>query len=270
MTGANGPSPDDAELAAFLDGELPLLRRAAVQQWLDADAAVRDRMGLIARGDRRFREAFDLLLRQAPRGRLEAMLHALGGGAAPARRRLPAAAVLAGAGIALFAFGAAVGRFAPPCLAASPPAAHRAQAVPGGWRQAVAEYFSLDTADSLAAIPDDITARQRELEAAAAKLKLSLPASALTLPGLTLKRADVFVFRGMALAEILYLDPRHGPVALCIIANGRPDAGLQAEIREGLNIVFWQRRGLGFLIVGRTPPSELTEQAKSIAMRLQT
>jgi hypothetical protein len=156
-----------------------------------------------------------------------------------------------------------------PAPAPAPPAEAGAVArEPGGWRQTVAEYFSLDTVDSLAAITDDAAARRRELDIAAAKLGLALPEAALAVPGLVLKRADVFAFRRRPLAEILYLDPRYGPTALCIIANGKPDSGLRHERREGQNLVFWQRGGRGFLIIGRAPPGALARHAETVARGL--
>ncbi|HVV93651.1 MAG TPA: hypothetical protein VHD15_09555 [Hyphomicrobiales bacterium] len=244
MSEASGPPPDDHELAAFQRGELPLLRRAAVRAWLDRDAALRERLAGVARAE-------SGAARGAARDR-------------QGRLRWTAAVPVA-AGFALIAIGFAAGRWLAP--AADPPV-QAAVAPPGGWRQAVAEYFSLDTAESLAAIADDAAVRQRELDAAARKLGLALPQAALTLPGLALKRTDVFAFHGMALAELLYLDPVHGPVALCIIANGRPDAPLRAEEREGLNLVFWQRRGLGFLIIGHGPAADLMQRAETAARRL--
>lgn len=251
MSGTGGRAPDDAELVAFLDGQLPLLRRTTVQSWLDADPAAHERLASIAAG--------------RPAGKGPAATPALFATRVRRPRAAAIAAVLA-AGLAAFALGVGAGRWLLPAPASGPPP--RA-AIPGGWRQAVAEYFSLDTASSLAAIPDDPTVLQRELDAAAARLKLALPAASLALPGFALKRADVFAFRGRPLAEILYLDPRRGPVALCMIANGRPDAGLETETREGLNLVYWQRHGLGFLIIGRLSAAELMQAAKSLTMRLE-
>jgi hypothetical protein len=72
----------------------------------------------------------------------------------------------------------------------------------------------------------------------------------------------------MPLSEILYLGSNGTPMALCIIANGNPDTSFKEERREGLNIVYWQWRGRGFLLIGKTPALELRQQAETVAKRL--
>lgn len=273
MTGADERSPDDAELTAFVDGELSEARRSEIQRWMRNHQGVRERLALIERGGRPFRAAFDLVLEDTPHARLSAMLSALPT-PSPAQKGFQHWRPMLGtaAGFALFGVGLAVGHWVPRGEGArNPPATQAAaQKAPENWRQTVADYFSLQTADALSAAPDDQPTQTRELAVAAAWLGLELSPQRLSFPDLTLKRAELFRLRGMPLSEILYLDSNGGPVALCIIANGNPDATFRAEQREGLNIVYWQSRGRGFLLIGRSPAPELQRRAETIARRLSS
>jgi hypothetical protein len=56
-------------------------------------------------------------------------------------------------------------------------------------------------------------------------------------------------------------------VAFCIIANGRPDAPPAFEEREGRNIVFWNRDGRGFMIIGTVPREALEDIAATLDSR---
>ena len=77
------------------------------------------------------------------------------------------------------------------------------------------------------------------------------------MPDSALKRASLYAFHGKPLAQLAYLSPADGTFAFCIIANGKPDAPAAAEAREGFNIVFWNRNGLGYMLIGKAPPATL-------------
>ncbi|HVB89438.1 MAG TPA: anti-sigma factor [Beijerinckiaceae bacterium] len=263
--------PTDAELTAFLDGELPNDRRAAVERRLQQDSLARERLALLERGARPFQAAFDVILDAAPNERLKAMLSKLPSAPASVRRRSRLSRIVsaAAAALALFGVGLAAGHWVYPRSASEGrPRTEAEGTAPENWRQTVAEYFRLQSPATLAAIPDDARTRRAELAAAASRLGLALSQGRLALPDLVLKRAELFVFKGMPLAEILYFDPQGGPMALCIIANGKPDAGLRSERREGMNVVYWQQKKRGFLLIGRTRSALLRQRAKTIAGRL--
>jgi len=259
--------PGDVELTAFLDGELSGEQRTSVQEWLNEDDDVRARLSRLASGGRPFREAFDLLTEGVPYSRLEGMLASIDRSKPVAARRWQVSLLAGAAVIAAFVLGVVVDRLV---LPAPTTGIEQREAVSENWRQAVAEYFGLNTADTLAAVPDDDAARVRELKAVGDRLNLSLTMPRLALSGLTLKRADLFSFDGHPLAEVLYLDPQDGPVALCIIANGAPDTAITTERREDRNVVFWQSRGRGFLLIGRTAPGKLRQRAETIAARFSS
>ena len=255
---------DDGILTAYLDGELEPAERAALERRLLAEPALKARLDQLSRGGRPFGPAYDALLATAPVARMQAMLadlavkHAHSGRQA-ARFRSQRLAALAAA-LVIFVVGAAAGYIVPLVTAKPPPAP--------GWRQVVAEYQVLTTTDTLAAIPENADVVAGELSAAGSKLAMALTPEKLALPNVALKRAQLFEFRGKPLVQVAYLSQDNGPIAFCIIANGRPDEGFAFEQREGSNIVFWTKGGRGYLIMGKAPRQALEAFAGDLAGRI--
>jgi anti-sigma factor RsiW len=284
--------PVDADLVAYLDDEVTAERRAEIARWLDRDVELQQRLTVLASGARSFREAFEPLLAEAPLMRLRSMLAALpAGGAGPTvetwpdevrpkearskgapKASLPQRAwawprlSLIAAGLALFLAGIAAGHWLGAWRGAAP--TETANGSEDDWRQAVAQYVSLYSPDTLAGIPDDEGPRQRELAMVGAKLGVSLRLDQLALPGLTLKRAQLLEYDEKPLAQIGYLDPKSGALALCIYADGHPDAVVKNEQRAGLNIVHWSAHGRAFMLVGRAEMPELQRFASLLSQSL--
>ena len=265
MTDAGDDAPSDADLTAYLDGEMAGEAREALAAQLARDAGTRDRLALLARGGRPFRQAFDVLLDQAPRDRLDAVLAALPGSAPALRRRAFGGAALrlaaAAAGILLFLAGMAADRLGP---FGGPEPNEEAE----NWRQAVAEYLTLYSADTLAAVPDDPAYRAAELANVGEKLGVDLSPERVALPGLMLKRAQLYRLGGLPLAQISYLDPESGPVAFCILPAPEADRRLETERRQGQNVVYWSGEDHTFMLVGTMPAQELRALAEVLAGRL--
>ena len=80
------PGSDDALLTGYLDGEITGAERAALEQRLLAEPALKVRLDQLGGGGRAFGTAFDALLAAAPQQRLSAMLADVIGGRAPRRR----------------------------------------------------------------------------------------------------------------------------------------------------------------------------------------
>jgi hypothetical protein len=180
-------------------------------------------------------------------------------------RSWPPLALLA-AGIALFAAGLLVDRFLPEWREAA--GIEVARDSEDEWRQAVAEYMSLYTPETISGISDDPSHMEHELAAAGAKLGVGLPPSALSLPGIALKRAQILQYDGKPLAQVAYLDPRDGVMALCIYADSHQEIAPTAERRVGLNIVHWASHGRAFMLVGRKTMPELRDLAGLLSQRL--
>src|SRR5215204_613171 len=110
-------TPSDADLVAYLDGKMAEETREALRAQIASDTKLQDRLALLARGGRPFRQAFDILLDHAPRERLNAILTVLPvTKPTPDRRTLGGRArriVTVAAGILLFFTGMAVDQLAP-------------------------------------------------------------------------------------------------------------------------------------------------------------
>jgi anti-sigma factor RsiW len=270
--------PTDADLIAFLDGELAAERRDWMSSWLARDNELRARSTLLASGERPFRDAFEPLLAEAPRARLQNMLAGLPGYRPWAvvetrvaeRRPLWARAwprlALIAAGISLFLAGAVTHRMLPTLREAV--GIEIADESEDDWRQAAAEYLSLYTPETLASIPDDAVPREHELAVVGTRLGITLPLAEVSLPGLALKRAQLLQYDGKPIGQIAYLDPRDGAVALCIYANDHPDTAQTTEQRAGMNIVHWSSRGRAFMLVGHTAMPQLQNFALLLSQRL--
>ena len=255
---------DDAMLTAYLDGELVGEERVALEKRFLQEPGVKLRLDQLGRGGRAFGAAYDALLGEAPADRLLAMLSDVTAGRAktalrPPRVRWNSLAALAAA-LVVFVAGGLAGYNAPIIF-------HQQGELPS-WRQVVAEYQGLTTTETLAAIPDNPAAVSQELGLIGSKLAIDLSPDKLALPNAALKRADLFEFRGKPLVQLAYLTPESGPIAFCIIANGRPDAGLAFEEREGLNIVFWTDGGRGYMLIGKAPRAALESYAGDLAARV--
>jgi anti-sigma factor RsiW len=246
---------DDALLTAYSDGELTADERSALERRLSSDPALAARLEELRRGGRDFAGAYDTLLAEAPHGRLSSILAEAAEKARPPehrpqRWRLGAIA----AAIAVFVLGAAAGYLVPLATGGLRPVE---VAEAPNWRQAVAEYMGFTTPETLAIIRDRPAELADEVSAVGQKVSLDLAPDRLALPDATLKRASLYDFHGKPLAQLAYLSPSDGAFAFCIIANGKPDAAVAHEQREGFNIVFWNRNGLGYMLIGKAPRAAL-------------
>lgn len=258
----DGIAPDDVTLTAWLDGELASGERAALDRRLAAEPHLRARLEFLRQGDRAFGPVYDALLSQAPAGRLDAALASL---VADRGHAAPAAAALrrwrvAAAAVAIFAVGAIAGYVTSVATAPPPPYL--------GWRQTVAEYHALISPETLAVISEDQAELATELASIGGRMALDLSPEQIALPDATLKRAQLYDYRGAPLVQLVYQSLEAGPIALCIIANGREDAGLDFEERVGSNIVYWSKDGRGYMLISKTATrDQLEAYAGDIAAR---
>jgi anti-sigma factor RsiW len=249
----------DEELTAYLDGELAADAAAALAARLEADATLRDRLEFLRRG-RPPAAAFDLVLAMAPDDRLAALLDAAE--RAPTTRRNSFGAIRAVAAaimlVAAVGMGYGVARLTAPVEVAE---THT-------WRDVVAEYVSLYTPETFALAPSDPAAYAPRLAQVGEGLGLDLTPEAVALPDLSLRGAALFHYDGKPLGQVVYLSTDHGPIAFCIIRNGRPDAPPAFEEKEGLNVVFWNTGGLGYLVIGTPPQATLEAMAETLSARV--
>lgn len=247
----------DEELTAYLDGELAAETAAALAARLESDTALRDRLEHLRRG-RPAAEAFDLVLAMAPDDRLAALLDSAEAAHRPRRSSFGGLRAMA-AGIMLVAavgIGYGVARLTAPAEEVYT------------WRDVVADYVALYTPETFALAPSDPAAYAPRLAQVGEGLGLDLTPEAVALPDLALRGAALFHYDGKPLGQVMYLSTEHGPIAFCIIRNGRPDAAAAFEEKHGLNVVFWNSDGLGYLVIGTMPRETLEAMAETLSARI--
>ncbi|RUM25989.1 anti-sigma factor [Rhizobium vallis] len=258
--------PSDEELTAFIDGELTAEEAARIQTLVNEDQSVAERLEFLARANLPFEQAFAPLLSEAPRAKLEAMLGAIpaqnsasSASASPTatrRRFLGALAASLVAGIAIDRAVIGIGR------------GLSAKDENSEWRAVVAEYISLYSAETLAGPVPAREVQASQLASLDEKLGLTLSPEAVSLPGIDFKRALLLQYDGKPLAQIAYLDPETGPMALCIVLS---DAGRKApdlESRKGMNVVYWSSETHAFMLIGHAAADRMTAIADGVRERV--
>ena len=257
--------PEDGMLVAYIDGELDADEALALERKLSTDPALIARLAELRRGGRDFAKAYDPLLGAAPAAKLRTMVRGLGGRPSAVFTPVRMFSAIAAA-IVIFAVGTAAGYFGPRLTGIGQQAVVEPQ--PPNWRQVVAEYVMLTTNDTLNAVPVDQGLLEKQVSALSKQISLPMSSAKLALPHAYLKKAEAFEFRGRPLVQFAYLSPDVGPIAFCIIVNGRPDSAPAFEQREGSNIVFWTKDGRGYMLIGKAPRGALEQYAGDLAKRL--
>jgi anti-sigma factor RsiW len=248
-------APSDELLVAYLDGELDAEQRQLIADLLKANPSVAARLDELQCADLPFKAAFDAMLDEAPTERLNAMLKALPPAQAPAMSRRRFLAVAASFAVA----GVVADR-----LYMSWPRAESGQ----GWRASVAEYMALYTPETLENLNADPASHAAQLSSVGAQLGLPLSPDAVNLPGAEFRRAQILDYDGVLIGQLTYLDPRHGPLALCITASKRGMQPAATEQRRGMNVVYWANPSHAFMLIGRNPFEALQVMASSVERRL--
>lgn len=262
--------PTDEDLVAYIDGELPLDARQAIDEALAASPELCARLEELHLGDRPFREAFDLLLDQAP---VERMLARLSEQSTPVpvkpvegprtdwRAAGIAAMILLSVGL-----GFAVGWGAKPVEEKIVEIEKVVQVTPAkGWRQAVADYQALFITESLTPDQGDGAA----LALVSERLGLPLDKAAVDAGGVSFRRATLLAFNGKELAQLAYLGDDGVPLAFCILRSANADAAPAFEVRNDLGIVHWVENGYGYMLIGKLPEQRLDTIAADLRDRVR-
>ncbi|WP_198929093.1 anti-sigma factor [Rhizobium sp. AC27/96] len=255
-----GQIPSDELLTAFIDGELNAVDRERIERLIAGDERAAERFDFLSRSALPFGEAFAPMLAEAPAAKLDAMLAAIPAageqkvGAAGIGRRSFLAAVAASfvAAIAVDRAVTAIGhRLAKPDEDSE-------------WRAVVAEYLSLYTTDTLSAPAGDRTQQIAQLNQVGSKLGLSLAPETVAIPGVEFKRAQILNYDSKPLAQIAYLDPESGPMALCIVQSAKGTAAPDMESRRGMNVVYWSSATHAFMLIGHAPIDRMQQLAADV------
>lgn len=256
--------PSDELLVAFMDGELGSPEREHIEKLIETDERVAERFDFLSRSNLPFGEAFQPLLDKAPAARLDAMLAAIpttsgrrqASGGMSRRSFFAAAAACLVAGIAVDQTISRVGReISRPDEGSD-------------WRAVVAEYLALYTTDTLSALPNDRNTQMAQLAEVGFKVGLPLSPETVALPGVDFRRAQILEYDSRPLAQIAYLDPETGPMALCIIPSDKGAAAPDMERRRGMNVVYWSNATHAFMLIGHDSADRMKELADSVRGRL--
>ncbi|WP_156830770.1 hypothetical protein [Kaistia granuli] len=268
--------PDDERIVAYLDGELDEPGHSEFAARLASEPDLRARLDLLESGGAGISAAMESLKAQAPKARLDDILAQAieqsrdsGDNVVPLRRMWPQAPLttrqMVAAAVALFLLGGIANEFVRGREAPRPAAPVAEVASVEDWRQAVAEYWSLTTPDTLAIAPTPERAAA-ELSLASQKLGVDLADVPEAFPGLSFRGAQLFDFRGKALVQMAFLDPEHGPIAYCVIENPtRAEIPPTTETLDGFTIVHWASGGQSRLLIGRAPAERLQALAGKVA-----
>ncbi|RKS27195.1 anti-sigma factor RsiW [Pseudomonas sp. WPR_5_2] len=250
----NARIPDE-QLVAYLDDQLDTEQRQRIDAAVAQDPMLGLRLQWLNRSSLPFKAAYDELGRQAPVDRLQAMLDTLPSPARPTLNRrwfLAAAAGLVVSGV----------------LADRLFLGWQATQQQDNWRQLVADYMALYVPQTLDHLPGDEAAQRAQLRTLDARLGLVLTPAQLTLPRAEFKRAQILEYDGVPIAQISYLDPVHGPMALCVTRSNSGSRHFAQERRRGMNIVYWADMEHAWMLIGHNPMADLEGMATVLRGRL--
>ncbi|WP_042701222.1 anti-sigma factor [Azospirillum sp. B506] len=275
MTGESdqSPMPSDEELTAFIDGELEEEHRTRLLDLMERDPAVAARVEHLSRASLPFGEAFQPLLDAAPTADLQRMLDGMSVPPVAANAVVPLARRrLFGAIAASVAAGVLGDRMLVRLLGAGD--SDDLADDDGGpdrerhWHGVVAQYMGLYTRETVGGSTPGRDVQAAQLAALNRPLNLALTPEAVEVAGAEFRRAQILSYDDMPLAQITYLDPRSGPLALCILRRPGTVRGVEQDRRGGLSIAYWTGPDHAALLIGRLPPQELTAKAEAVRGRL--
>ncbi|QGZ59525.1 anti-sigma factor family protein [Paraburkholderia acidiphila] len=287
---------DDILLMAYVDGELTPREREDVEKTISVSPEIAERLARFAASALRYQHAFahqklppvperlTLEIEQMSRaysGPPESADTARGSATGPGwfarlRSHLPLrfALNLSLPGLAMtFAAGALscalVLRYATQGLrgdrGAGASALHTAAASVSPWVAAAVNYQQLYTRDTVAfdaltpEVASQIVAQIHRDDGVPIRVPDLRPA------GLTFTRIQRLRFHNRPLVQIVYLPKTGLPVALCVMKDEKPDAGMTHEHVENMNVLMWRRAKLSYALIASLDDDQLLAIGKQIA-----
>jgi hypothetical protein len=244
-------TPSDEQLVAYLDGELDGDDRHQLDHAIAEDSLLSLRVQWLSRSNLPYKKAYDELAQQAPLDRLQARLDAI---PSPQRPGFNRRWFIGGAAAALLAGGVLADRLFLGW--------HAAQS--NNWRALVGDYMALYVPQTLDHLPTDEASQRAQLRTIDARLGLNLSPATLKLPGAEFKRAQMLEYDGVPIAQIVYLDAKHGPLALCVTRSNSGSQPLAHERQREMNVVYWTAREHAWMLIGYNPPSLLQGMAQKL------
>ena len=249
--------PSDEQLVAYLDDQLDSEQRTRIDAAILEDPTLNLRLQWLARSSLPFKDAFTQLGQQAPLDRMQSMLDTL-----PSPERAPVSR--------RWFLAAAAGLVVSSVIADRLFLGWQLSQKKSNWRGLVADYMSLYVPQTLDHLPSDESTQQAQLRSIDTHLGLSLVPAQLMLPRAEFKRAQILEYDGVPIAQITYLDPANGPMALCVTRSNSGSRHFAHERRHGMNVVYWADMGHAWMLIGHNPAAELEAMAKLLRTRLST
>src|SRR5471032_1257132 len=288
---------DDILLMAYVDGELPPHQREEVERELRTSPDAAERVALLQASRLPYREAFaaqklppvppslsvkiEEMARAAKAKTAESLAspdvsvndpvvpRAAGGpSASPIRSRLRVAPAWLGVAFLAGAFACGlVLRLGPGMGPASNTGASLASVGTGvsPWVTAAASYQQLYSRETLAYVDPDTNLSIKTVKEIREDDGLALRIPDLSASGLTFKRVQRLRFNNKPLVQIVYLPEKGAPIALCVMKEVKPDAGVADQRVASMTVVTWRQAELGYALIGQPEGVDLTALGKQIS-----
>jgi len=278
--------PSDETLIAYLDGELDADSRSEVESWLEADAALRDRVAALAASAEALRAAFEPVLHEPVPERLLAAARGMPVASAeivnfktaqkahaprPLMQR-PWARVAVAAGVAGMLIGGSLGYFATSGYDETTRTAAVANATAANWLDNIAGYHKMlisagGNDQALVDVPPDPNDPNRKV---VQKLPSDFKLPNLKPWGLDFQGARYLVVGGQPATQLFYTtdNKKLGPLTVVIGATNKPDIAPTFDRRGDLNMLYWRHHGHAYALVGTADIGYLWNISNDIVYQL--
>lgn len=246
---------NDEAIVAWIDGEMCHADAQKFEEQLRRDERLSGRTAELMKSNADYPGAFAAMLDDAPLEKMQARLAELPD-PKPATPAGVSRRALIAASVSFPVVGSGVGYGLRPAFAPSDENAHI--------RDLEAQYMSLYSVETLLDMDSAPHVLQRGLERAAQDIGLQLQASQLILHGAELKMVRMLRYETTSIAQIARINADYGPMALCISPTEQTTTAAQQEQRHDMNLVWWQKAGYQFVLIGRNPLPQLRGSAEQL------
>ncbi|HDS3782825.1 TPA: hypothetical protein QCJ34_000062 [Enterobacter ludwigii] len=246
---------NDEAIVAWIDGEMCHADAQKFEKELRRDERLSGRTAALMKSNADYPGAFAAMLDDAPLEKMQARLAELPD-PKPATPAGVSRRALIAASVSFLVVGSGVGYGLRPAFAPSDENAHI--------RDLEAQYMSLYSVETLLDMDSAPHVLQRGLERAAQDIGLQLQASQLILHGAELKMVRMLRYETTSIAQIAWINADYGPMALCISPTEQTTTAAQQEQRHDMNLVWWQKAGYQFVLIGRNPLPQLRGSAEQL------
>lgn len=246
---------NDEAIVAWIDGEMCHADAQKFEEELRHDERLSGRTAELMKSNADYPGAFAAMLDDAPLEKMQARLAELPD-PKPATPAGVSRRALIAASVSFLVVGSGVGYGLRPAFAPSDENAHI--------RDLEAQYMSLYSVETLLDMDSAPHVLQRGLERAAQDIGLQLQASQLILHGAELKMVRMLRYETTSIAQIAWINADYGPMALCISPTEQTTTAAQQEQRHDMNLVWWQKAGYQFVLIGRNPLPQLGGSAEQL------